>query len=54
MQKWECTVCGYIYDPSEGDQENGIAPETSFEELPDECVCPVCGTGKELFERILS
>lgn len=52
MQKWQCAVCGYIYDPAEGDRENGVAPGTSFEELADEWVCPVCGTGKELFERI--
>jgi rubredoxin len=51
MQKWQCTICGYIYDPAEGDVENGIAPGTSFEELPDEWVCPVCGAGKDLFER---
>lgn len=54
MQKWECTVCGYIYDPVAGDVENGVAPGTSFEELPDEWVCPVCGTGKELFEKVTS
>jgi rubredoxin len=52
MQKWQCAVCGYIYDPVEGDMENGDAPGTSFEKLPDEWVCPVCGTGKELFEQI--
>jgi rubredoxin len=54
MEKWECTTCGYIYDPVEGDRENGIAPGTSFEELPDEWVCPVCGSGKDLFERVHS
>lgn len=54
MQKWQCTICGYIYDPAEGDVENGIAPGTSFEDLPDEWVCPVCGTGKDLFEQVTS
>ena len=54
MQKWECTVCGYIYDPAEGDMENGVAPGTPFEELPDEWVCPVCGTGKDLFEQVMA
>lgn len=53
MQKWECTVCGYIYDPAQGDMENGVAPGTSFEDLPDEWICPVCGTGKDLFERVI-
>ena len=52
MQKWQCTICGYIYDPAEGDMENGVAPGTSFEELPDEWACPVCGAGKDLFERV--
>jgi len=54
MRKWQCTVCGYIYDPAEGDMENGVAPGTSFETLPDEWVCPVCGTGKDLFECVLT
>ncbi len=50
MQKWRCTICQYIYDPAEGDPGDGISPGTSFEELPDEWVCPLCGAGKELFE----
>jgi len=50
MDKWRCTVCDYIYDPSEGDSENGISPGTLFEDLPEDWVCPVCGIGKELFE----
>ena len=54
MEKWQCIICGYIYDPAVGDMENGIAPGTSFEELPDEWVCPVCGSGKEMFEQVLS
>ena len=50
MQKWVCTVCGYIYDPAKGDPESGIAPGTPFEKLPADRVCPVCGAGKEDFE----
>ena len=42
MEKWECTVCGYVYDPAE---EDGVA----FEELPDDWTCPICGVGKEDF-----
>ena len=45
MEKWECTVCGYIYDPSE---EGGV----DFEDLPDDWVCPLCGVGKEDFELL--
>jgi rubredoxin len=50
MDKYECAVCGYIYDPALGDPENGIAAGTTFEDLPDEWVCPVCGAGKDQFE----
>ncbi|HUT81476.1 MAG TPA: rubredoxin [Candidatus Bathyarchaeia archaeon] len=52
MQKYECTICGYIYDPKKGDAESGIAPGTPFEKLPDDWVCPICGAGKEDFEPI--
>ena len=52
MDKYECTVCGYIYDPAEGDPDNGIDPGTSFEDLPDDWVCPVCGATKDQFERL--
>lgn len=52
MQKWECTVCGYVYDPEEGDPENGVAPGTAFEDVPDDWVCPDCGASKDLFEPI--
>jgi rubredoxin len=49
MQKYVCNVCGYIYDPTEGDPDSGIAPNTNFEDLPDEWVCPICGVGKTDF-----
>lgn len=49
MQKYVCDVCGYVYDPVEGDPENGIASGTSFEDIPDDWVCPVCGVSKEQF-----
>jgi rubredoxin len=51
MEKWECTACGYIYDPEKGDPENGIEPGTSFEDLPDDWVCPQCGVGKDFFQK---
>ncbi len=51
MQKWVCTVCGYIYDPAMGDPENGVPPGTPFEKLPADWVCPVCGASKEDFEK---
>lgn len=51
MSKYVCNVCGYVYDPSKGDPDNGIAPGTNFEALPDDWVCPVCGAGKDQFEK---
>lgn len=51
MAKFECTVCGWTYDPEEGDPENGIQPGTPFADLPDDFVCPECGAGKEEFEE---
>lgn len=51
MDKYLCKVCGYVYDPDEGDADGGIDPGTAFENLPDDWICPVCGAGKEEFER---
>ena len=53
MKKYECTVCGYIYDPAKGDPEADIPPGTSFADLPEDWVCPLCGVGKEDFEEEL-
>lgn len=52
MKKYKCTVCGYIYDPVEGDPDSGIAPGTDFEDIPDDWQCPVCGIGKGDFELL--
>lgn len=52
MSKWKCKVCDYIYDPAKGDPDNNIPANTSFEDLPDDWVCPECGVGKEEFEKI--
>jgi len=52
MDKYECSVCGYIYDPELGDPDGGIAPGTPFEDIPDDWVCPVCGAAKSEFERM--
>ena len=50
MEKYLCTVCEYVYNPELGDPEAGVAPGTSFEDLPEDWVCPLCGMGKEVFE----
>ena len=50
MQKYVCSVCGYVYDPEEGDPDNGVGPGTPFENVPDDWVCPICGATKDQFE----
>jgi rubredoxin len=49
MQRYVCEVCNYVYDPAEGDPENGVAPGTPFDDLPADWVCPLGGVGKEAF-----
>ena len=51
MKKYECTLCGYIYDPEVGDEDNGIEAGTAFENLPEDWVCPLCGAEKSDFNR---
>ncbi len=51
MDKYVCSVCAYIYDPAQGDPDNGVKPGTRFEDLPDDWLCPVCGAAKDLFEK---
>jgi len=50
MTKYRCIICGYIYDPVEGDPDGGISPGTPFEDIPDSWECPVCGVSKSDFE----
>jgi rubredoxin len=52
MDQWECLVCGYIYDPAEGNPDGGVEPGTAFEDLADDWVCPDCGVGKDMFEKL--
>jgi rubredoxin len=49
MKKYKCSICGYVYDPEAGDSSAGAAPGTSFEDLPGDYVCPVCGASKDMF-----
>jgi len=51
MEKYVCGVCGYVYDPAVGDPDNGVPPGTKFADVPDSWVCPVCGAGKDQFEK---
>ncbi|MDJ0576707.1 MAG: rubredoxin [Xenococcaceae cyanobacterium MO_234.B1] len=50
MMKYICSVCGYEYDPEEGDPDNDIEPGTAFEDLPEDWTCPACGAEKSDFE----
>lgn len=49
--KYTCSICNYLYDPEKGDPDSGVAPGTPFADLPDNWKCPVCGAGKDQFER---
>jgi rubredoxin len=52
MKKYQCSVCGYIYDEEKGLPDQGIAPGTKWEDIPDDFVCPECGVGKDMFEEM--
>jgi len=52
MKKFQCAMCGWIYDEAKGIPEEGIEPGTSWDEVPDNWVCPVCGSGKEDFSMV--
>ena len=51
MEKYVCTLCGYVYDEAVGDPDNGIAAGTKWEDLPEDFTCPLCGVGKDQFEQ---
>ena len=52
VDKYRCTVCGYIYDPDKGDPDNGVEPGAAFDDMPDDWVCPVCGALQSAFEKV--
>lgn len=52
MKKYRCLVCGYVYEPEKGDPSSGVSSGTSFEDLPEEWVCPECGADKSQFEPL--
>ena len=51
MDKWVCTICGYVYDPAAGDADTGIAAGTAWEDVPEDWLCPICGASKDEFEK---
>jgi len=50
MQKYVCSICGYVYDPAVGDPDSGITGGVTFDAIPDDWVCPVCGVTKDMFK----
>ena len=52
MKKYECMMCGYIYDEALGDPDEGIAPGTVWKDIPEDWSCPDCGASKEDFEMV--
>ena len=49
MKKYVCDLCGYVYDPADGDPDNGVQPGTAFADIPEDWVCPLCGAAKSDF-----
>ncbi|MCZ6679582.1 MAG: rubredoxin [Candidatus Poribacteria bacterium] len=52
MRKWQCIVCGFVYDEAEGYEDEGIKPGTRWEDVPGDWICPDCGAAKEDFEMV--
>lgn len=53
MEKWICNICGWVYNPAEGDPDGGVKPGTPFEKIPDDWICPACGVTKKDFSKVL-
>jgi rubredoxin len=51
MDKYVCVICGYVYDPGQGDPDNEVAAGTKWEDVPEDWECPICGASKEDFEK---
>jgi rubredoxin-NAD+ reductase len=52
MKKWQCKLCGYVYDQAKGEPDHGIPPGTDWGDVPDDFYCPECGAGKDDFEMV--
>jgi rubredoxin len=51
-KKYECTICGWIYDEALGAPDHGVAPGTAWGDVPDDFECPDCGIGKDYFDTL--
>ncbi|MEQ1621945.1 MAG: rubredoxin [Methylococcales bacterium] len=54
FRKYQCEVCGHIYDEAQGDPDSGIAPGTLWDDIPDDWRCPECGVSKDEYEEMLA
>jgi rubredoxin len=52
FKTWQCRTCGYVYNEADGDPDEGIPPGTRWADLPDDWVCPLCGTPKSDFDMV--
>ena len=52
MARYECVICGHVYDEAQGDPDSGIAPGTKWEDVPADWTCPDCGADKDSYEKI--
>ena len=52
MKQYQCQICGYIYDPAQGDPDNHVPPNTPFDKFPPEWVCPICGATQDQFQPV--
>jgi len=53
LNQWECSLCGFVYDEEDGLPEEGIAPGTRWNDIPDDWICPECGVSKSDFAMVL-
>jgi len=52
MKRWECIICGWVYDEEAGLPDEGIPPGTAWEDIPDDWLCPDCAVGKDDFMMV--
>ena len=52
MQKYQCEICGYVYDPAQGDPDNGVPANTPLDKWPPDWVCTICGASQDQFAPV--
>ena len=51
MDRYICATCDYVYDPEKGDPDGDVAPGTAWADVPEDWECPLCGVGKDDFDK---